>query len=83
MAEAADPAFSMATGYDAGDLCARNTEGVSGSDSDAVATVKTDALTGATSGRGRATSSIATAVMSPMATGDFGWLLHGIVERRG
>jgi hypothetical protein len=32
--------FSTATGHDASDLCTRSTEGVSGSDSDAVATIK-------------------------------------------
>jgi hypothetical protein len=83
MAEAADPAFLTATGYGAGDLCARNTEGVSDSDSDAAAIVKVDALTGVTSGLGWATSSTAAAAMSLMATGDFSWLLRGIVERRG
>jgi hypothetical protein len=43
--EEADPAFSIVTGYDAGDLRARSTEGVSGSDSNAAATVMADALT--------------------------------------
>jgi hypothetical protein len=56
---------------------------VSGSDSDAAATVKADALTSATSGLGRATSSTVTAVMAPMVIGDFGWLLRGTMERRG
>jgi hypothetical protein len=56
--------------------------GVSGSDSDAAVTVKADALTGAASGHGRATSSTAAAAMALMVTGDFGWLLCGTVERR-
>jgi hypothetical protein len=83
MAEEADLAFSMVTSYSASDLHMRSTEGVSGSDSDAASTVKADALTGAASGLGRVMNSIAAAATAPMATGDFGWLLCGMVERRG
>jgi hypothetical protein len=81
--EATDSAFSTETGYDAGDLHVRSTEGVSGSDSDVAATVKADTLTSAASGLGRATSSTATAATAPMVISDFGWLLHGTMERRG
>jgi hypothetical protein len=56
---------------------------VSGSDSDAAATVKADALTGAASGLGRATSLTAATMTAPMAIGDFGWLLRRTEGKRG
>jgi hypothetical protein len=64
------------------DLRVRSTYGVSGSDSDAAATVKAEALTGAPSRLGRVMTSTAAATTSSMATSDFSWLLRGMVERR-
>jgi hypothetical protein len=55
---------------------------VSGSDPDATVIIKVDTLTGAASGLGRPMSSTAAAATAPLATGDFGWLLRGMVERR-
>jgi hypothetical protein len=56
---------------------------MSGSDLDAVVTIKVDALTKVTLGVGRASSLTAAATMAPMATGDFGWLLRGTEEKKG
>jgi hypothetical protein len=56
---------------------------MSGSDSNAVVTIKVDTLIDVTLGVGWATSLTAAATMAPMATGDFGWLLRGTEEKKG